>query len=154
MIIDKETGNIIFETGETLKSLMTLDEVKSSSIMNLLRESSITEMNETEDMIFKPFTYYGSTVYIRAVMSAKEVVEVTICLDEAANFYEDPYYEEKFSLYKEKHINFIKKILSIDEFETKKRFKWGFVNFSANARSAYMKIEIIYYFNDDIDNLC
>ena len=145
MIIDKETGNIIFETGEVLKPRMTFDEVKASSIMNLLRKNSKTELNETEDLIFNPFTCYGSTVYMRAIISANEVVKVTISLDEAANLYEDQDYEKNFPSYKEKHINFINKILQIDEVESKKRFIWGCVDFSSCVRSAFMEVQIKYY---------
>jgi len=147
MIIDKETGNIIFDTGEVLKPRMTLDEVKASSIISLLRDENINDIEHS--LWFKPFTCYGSTVYMKAVMSSKRIGKVTICLDEAANFYEDPYYDRKFPLYEEKHINFIKKILQIDEFDGDIHFKWGCVDFSANARSAYMKIGIKYYLEDE-----
>ena len=153
MIINKETGNIIFDTGEVLRPLMTVDEVRESSIINLLCDENVNDMSNS--LRFKPFTCYGSTVYMRVIIYDKKVGDIIICLDEAANFYEDPYYEEKFSLYEKKHINFIKKILQIDKFEGDVHFTWGCVDFSANARSAYMKIGVKYYLEDEgTEELC
>ena len=152
MIIDKEKGNIIFETGEVLKPLMTLDEVKASSIMNLLRNETPEDIDKNMYLRFEPFTCYGSTVYMDAVMFSKKVGKITICLDESANLYEDPYYDKKFSMLIDRHKNFIKKALQIDEVKDYENFKWGYVHFSANFRDAFMEIEIHYDFDLDNEN--
>lgn len=144
MLIDKETGNIIFDENVVLKAEMTIDEIKNSSIMKLLDESSVREIDGGEDIAFRPITSDGTLIHIDIDMLFNKAYKVTIRFDEVLNIYNTGISEEDFFKSVKKHENFMKKTLQLDEIVHNLNFKWGYVEIRANINIPIIEINLFY----------
>lgn len=146
MVIDKETGNIIFDDNIVLKAGMTIDEMKNSRVKELLRERSLEEIDSTKHLIFKPIdTEYGK-MYIDVGISIiyNNINKITISFEEALKIYDTGINNDEFKKIINKHEKFLKESLQLKGLPNNLDFKWGYIEIRANINIPLIEIDLYY----------
>lgn len=144
MLIDKETGDIIFDDNIVLKAGMTIDEIKNSRVKELLREKSFREIDSKLHLLSKPIRADDYLIYIDANMISGKVYKIIMRLDEVADIYNNGVSKEDFDKLKELYRGFLKKTLQIDEFKNELQFKWGRIEIYGNINIPVLEVKLRY----------
>lgn len=144
MVIDKETGNIIFDDNIVLKAGMTVDEIKNSRVKELLREKSLREIDSKLHLLFKSIRTDNYLIYIDANTILSKVYKIIIRLDEVADIYNTGVSKEEFCKLKELYREFLKKTLQVEEFKNELQFKWGSVEIYGNINIPVLEVKLKY----------
>ncbi len=144
MRIDKKTGDIIFDDNIVLKAGMTIDEIKNSSVKELLREKSLKEIDSKLHLLFKPICTDNYLIYIDANTISSKVYKIIIRLDEVADIYNTGMSKEEFCKIKELYRDFLKKTFQVEEFKNELQFKWGRVEIYGNINIPVLEVKLKY----------
>lgn len=146
MVIDKETGDIIFEDNIVLKAGMTVDEMKNSNIMKLLSERSLKEIDSIKYLIFKPIDNDYGKMYIHVGLSviSNSINKITISFEEALKIYDTGINNDGFKRLINQHENFLKESLQLKSLPNNLDFKWGYIEIRANINIPLIEIDLYY----------
>lgn len=144
MRIDKKTGDIIFDDNIVLKAGMTIDEIKNSRVKELLREKSLKEIDSKTYLLFKPIHTDGYLVYMDIDTLSNKIFKITMRLDEVADIYNTGVSNEEFCKLDQLYIEFLKKILQVEDFQNKLKFKWGYVEIYGNINIPVLEVRLKY----------
>lgn len=148
MIIDKETGDIIFGENQILKARMSVEEIKASKLMELVTEKGVKDLEEGYYTYFKIPNAHGHTIHMSVDMYEGKVSRIYITLEEFFSYYDNSYgnVQEYYKLL-DKQREFLGKILQIFSVANEIDFNWGYIQFRSDYRDM-MNAQIAIHYVD------
>ncbi len=147
MIIDKETGDIIFSGGQVIKAGMSVEELKASSVMELVTEKGKKWLEEGKSYTsLKVPDVHGHTLYMDVSMYDDRIADISITLGDYYDFYSKHAYNlEEYKKVEKIQRDFLKKVLQEYVVPNESRYKWGRIEMLADYRdTALLEIGIYY----------
>ena len=152
MILDKSTGNLIIDENHIIKAGMTIDEIKNSTIKELLSDISKTELEDKRHphLALKTIVVDGIDVDIDLNILTNKIIKIEFDVDDAArkcHFNQD--YEE-FGQLVEEHKTFMRKMLDVEYIAENVDFKGGYAELRSETRSPSVCVRINYMYINEV----
>ncbi len=148
MIIDKETGDIIFSGGQVIKARMSVEELKASSVMELVTEKGKKWLEEGKSYTsLKVPNAHGHTLYMHVSMYDDRIADISITLGDYYDFYSKHSYNlEEYKKVEKIQSDFLEEVLKEDEVPNESWYSWGGIEMLADYRTTE-NLEILIYYN-------